>query len=97
MRTAWSLRKQRREVSNEERNTQMDRSDHRFHRHSPADGIRYDLLRRSMLNKVKALPGIMLGRAFSIQPSFHHLMLFRFKVQGLRVTTFFRETSKQIT
>ena len=66
MRTAWSLRKQRREVSNEERNAQMDRSDHRFHRHSPADGIRNDLLRRSMLNKVKALPGIMLGRAFNL-------------------------------
>ena len=44
----------------------MDRSDHRFHRHSPADGIGYDLLRRSMLNKVKALLGIMLGRAFNL-------------------------------
>jgi hypothetical protein len=46
----------------------MDRSDHRFHRHSPADGIRNDLLRRSMLNKVKALPGIMLGRVFQYNP-----------------------------
>jgi hypothetical protein len=53
-------------VSNEERNAQMDRSDHRFHRHSPADGIRNDLLRRSLLNKVKALPGIMLGRVFTL-------------------------------
>ena len=37
-------------------------------RHSPADGIRNDLLRRSMLNKVKALPGIMLGRVFFYLP-----------------------------
>ena len=42
----------------------MDRSDHRLHRHSSADGIRNDLLRRSMLNKVNTLPGIMLGRVF---------------------------------
>ena len=52
--------------NHEERNTQMDRSDHHLHRHSPADGIRNDLLRRSLLNKVKALPGIMLGRAYFI-------------------------------
>ena len=41
----------------------MDRSDHRLHRHSPADGIRNDLLCRNMLNKAKALLSIMPGRA----------------------------------
>ncbi len=39
--------------NHEERNAQMDRSDHRLHRHSPADGFRNDLLCRSLLNKVK--------------------------------------------
>jgi len=37
---------------------------HDLRDHSPADGIRNDLLRRSLLNKVKTLLGIMLGRVF---------------------------------